>query len=188
MLLQFWDCLFKVTVVDCVIRLMGFTGKGIVLLTHASQPEECFRRRAQVCRPSHTTQACCRKSPSSGCVFCKRWRMAAHDQLLMCACKCEVASSCSASEVFLRSAVANLVLRGWLPFQVLSFTEQMLLIYRTIVTIPCWLAVLRGHWHGVAAHVLHERWTPVRCLPATLAPYRVSWTCCILIDTAQQAC
>ncbi len=48
LLLQFWDCLFKVTVVDCVIRLVGFTGKGIVLLTHPSQPEECFRRRAQV--------------------------------------------------------------------------------------------------------------------------------------------
>ena len=45
---QFWDCLFKVTVVDCVVRLMSFTGKGIVLLTCPSQPEECFRRRAQV--------------------------------------------------------------------------------------------------------------------------------------------
>ena len=55
--MQFWDCLFKVTVVDCVIRLMGFTGKGIVLLTHPSQPEECFRRRAQVSQPCDTTHA-----------------------------------------------------------------------------------------------------------------------------------
>ena len=46
--LQFWDCLFKVTVVDCLIRLMGFTGKSFLLLTHPSQPGECFRRRAQV--------------------------------------------------------------------------------------------------------------------------------------------
>ena len=54
MLAQFWDCLFKVTVVDCVVRLVGFTGKGAVLLTHPSQPEECFRRRAQVsCMPPH---------------------------------------------------------------------------------------------------------------------------------------
>ena len=59
MLSQFWDCLFKVTVVDCVIRLMGFTGKGIVLLTHPSQPEECFRRRAQVSH-THCTSLYCR--------------------------------------------------------------------------------------------------------------------------------
>ena len=28
--------------------------------------------------------------------------------------------------------------------QVLSFVEQMLLIYRTMVTIPCWLAFYEG--------------------------------------------
>ncbi|CAK0735440.1 hypothetical protein CVIRNUC_000581 [Coccomyxa viridis] len=70
----FWDCLFKASVVDCLIRLIGFTGKSIVLLTHASQPEECFRRRAQV----------------------------------------------------------------------MSFMEQLLLIYRTIATIPVWLLFYEG--------------------------------------------
>ena len=42
LLLQFWDCLFKVTVVDCLVRLVGFTGKGVVLLTHPHSRKSAF--------------------------------------------------------------------------------------------------------------------------------------------------
>ena len=46
--LQLWSCLFKVAIVDALIRTLGFILKSMVLLLHPAQPEENNRRRSQV--------------------------------------------------------------------------------------------------------------------------------------------
>ncbi|CAL8467079.1 g6615 [Coccomyxa elongata] len=43
-----WSCLFKVAIVDALIRTLGFILKSMVLLLHPAQPEENNRRRSQV--------------------------------------------------------------------------------------------------------------------------------------------
>ncbi len=48
MCLQLWSCLFKVAIVDALIRTLGFILKSMVLLLHPAQPEENNRRRSQV--------------------------------------------------------------------------------------------------------------------------------------------
>ncbi|EIE26740.1 hypothetical protein COCSUDRAFT_64636 [Coccomyxa subellipsoidea C-169] len=64
-----WTCVFKVAIVDALIRILGFTLKSMVLVLHPAQPEENNRRRSQV----------------------------------------------------------------------LAFLEQLVLMYRTIAAVPCWL-------------------------------------------------
>ncbi|KAK9917011.1 hypothetical protein WJX75_009971 [Coccomyxa subellipsoidea] len=64
-----WSCVFKVAIVDALIRILGFTLKSMVLILHPAQPEENHRRRSQV----------------------------------------------------------------------LAFLEQVLLMYRTIAAVPCWM-------------------------------------------------
>ena len=115
--------------VDCLIRLAGFTGKSVVLLTHPSQPEECFRRRAQV---SYTPSA----RPVSYCI------------------RCSVPACCAIEWVSVRVSVhvcagravwyMKKVKRACLLMQVLSFMEQLLLMYRTVVSVPCWLLFYEG--------------------------------------------
>lgn len=46
--LQVWECLFRVTVVDAVVRLAGVGAKALVLLAARAAPEERCRRRGQV--------------------------------------------------------------------------------------------------------------------------------------------
>ena len=40
--------MFKVAIVDALIRILGFTLKSMVLVLHPAQPEENNRRRSQV--------------------------------------------------------------------------------------------------------------------------------------------
>lgn len=46
--MQLWSCVFKVAIVDALIRILGFTLKSMVLILHPAQPEENHRRRSQV--------------------------------------------------------------------------------------------------------------------------------------------
>ena len=47
---QVWECLFRVTVVDAVVRLAGVGAKALVLIAARATPEERCRRRGQVRR------------------------------------------------------------------------------------------------------------------------------------------
>ena len=48
---QVWECLFRVTVVDAVVRLAGMGAKALVVVAARAAPEERCRRRGQVRAP-----------------------------------------------------------------------------------------------------------------------------------------
>ena len=64
---QVWECLFRVTVVDAVVRLAGMGAKALVVVAARAAPEERCRRRGQVRRANPRPKANKRQSIRQVC-------------------------------------------------------------------------------------------------------------------------
>ena len=140
-----WECLFRVTVVDAVVRLAGMGAKALVVVAARAAPEERCRRRGQVrcLNPSsnpnkrqNTRQVCMQACILSGArCGSSSWHVPALRGPAVSR------GAAAPSGTFGTSALA---VRPRVLLQVLTLVEHAVLLYRALLPTPAWVRYFEG--------------------------------------------